>query len=128
MSAYILKRDDLLFLSNVSSSVHPNVWLRWCDCHSGCNSGACYLFQEYVSQLVNGEIMPRSRLQAVVATKEELIQKVGVNPGQLIKAWEQSMDNTGIQLELIQHALTEDPLHYVQGLHVTRLCLNQLCK
>lgn len=72
--------------------------------------------------------MPRSRLQTVVATKEELIQKVGVNPGQLIKAWEQSMDNTGIQLKLIQHALTEDPLHYVQCLHVTHLCLNQLCK
>lgn len=72
--------------------------------------------------------MPRSRLQTAVATKEELIQEVGVNPGQLIEAWEQSVDNTGIQLKLIQHALTEDPLHDVQCLHVTHLCLNQLCR
>lgn len=70
--------------------------------------------------------MPRSRLQAVVATKEELIQKVGVYPGQLIKAWEESMHNTGIQLQLVQHALAEHPLHDMQGLHVAHLRLNQL--
>lgn len=70
--------------------------------------------------------MPRSRLQAVVATKQELIQKVDVYPGQLIKAWEESMQNAGIQLQLIQHALTEHSLHDMQGLHVAHLRLNQL--
>lgn len=72
--------------------------------------------------------MPRSRLQTVVATKEELFQKVGVYPAQLIKAWEQCMHNTRTKLKLIQHALTEHPLHYMQCLQVAHLCLNQLYK
>lgn len=72
--------------------------------------------------------MPRSRLQAVAATKEELVQEVGVYPGQLIEAREESVHNTGAQLQLIQHALTEQPLHDVQGLHVAHLRLNQFCQ
>lgn len=87
---------------------------------------AYYLFQQDVSQLADGEIMPRSRLQAVVATEEELIQKVGVYPGQLIKAWKKSVHNTGTHLQLIQHALTEHSLHDMQCLHVAHLRLDQL--
>ncbi|KAF3834460.1 hypothetical protein F7725_025664 [Dissostichus mawsoni] len=61
------------------------------------------------------------KLQAAVVPQEKLSQEVGVYPDQLVQAGEHGMNGAQVHLELIQHALPENPFHDVQRSHVVQL-------
>lgn len=56
-------------------------------CHSVRMHGS-HLLQQYVPQLVNGEVAAGSRLQAAVVPQEKLCQEMGMYPDQLVQAGE----------------------------------------
>lgn len=70
-----------------------------------------HLLREHVTDLVDGEIVGAVRLQAVGASSEELRQEMRVQRQQSLQTGEESVHDPRLQLNLIQHAPSEHPIH-----------------